>query len=178
MKLKLQSLWNRAGKPERAFALLLVLYLILRAAWRDSVLETLVAFATYVIGAWVALRLLRIGLRKLTWRLRNRLMVAYLFIAVLPILLILTLVGLGGYMLATEVAVYMVRSELDRRVASLESAAEVLAGPGTPHPMPFYNEPPKRLRSAFPGLLLSWRKRGRFGAGPKTPRSARRSICR
>ena len=102
MKLKLQSLWNRAGKLEKAFALLLVLYLILRAAWPDSGLETLVAFATYVIGAWLALRLLRIGLRKLTWRLRNRLMVAYLFIAVLPILLILTLVGLGGYMLATR----------------------------------------------------------------------------
>ncbi len=89
--------------------------------WPDSGLETLAAFATYVLGAWIALRLLRIGLRKLTWRLRNRLIVAYLFIAVLPILLMLTLVGLGGYMLAAQVAVYLVRSELDRRLVLLRS---------------------------------------------------------
>jgi sigma-B regulation protein RsbU (phosphoserine phosphatase) len=124
VNLSIQSLWKRAGKVEKAFALALVLYLILRFAWPDSGLETLVAFATYVLGAWIALGLLRIGLRKITWRLRNRLMVAYLFIAVLPILLVLTLVGLGAYMLAGQVAVYLVRSELDRRLISLRSVAE------------------------------------------------------
>ena len=85
---------------DKTFSVALVLYLILLVAWPDSGFEALAAFATYVLGAWIALRLLRIGLRKLTWRLRNRLIVAYLFIAVLPILLVLTLVALGGYMLA------------------------------------------------------------------------------
>ena len=78
----------------------LVLYLILLVAWPASVVEVLAALVTYVLGAWIGIRLLRIGLRKVTWRLRNRLIVAYLFIAVLPILLVLTLVALGGYMLA------------------------------------------------------------------------------
>ncbi len=87
----------------------------------------LAAVATYVLGAWIALRLLRIGLRKLTWRLRNRLLVAYLFIAVLPILLVLTLVVLGGYMLAGQAAAYVVRSELDRRLVLLRSVAEDLS---------------------------------------------------
>ena len=69
----------------------------------------------------------RIGLRKLIWRLRNRLIVAYVFIAVVPILLMLTLVGLGAYMLAGQVAVYLVRSELDRRlVTSMRSAGDSL----------------------------------------------------
>jgi phosphoserine phosphatase RsbU/P len=130
VNLSIQSLWKRAGKVEKAFAIALVLYLILRFAWPDSALETFVAFGTYVLGAWIALRLLRIGLRKITWRLRNRLMVAYLFIAVLPILLVLTLVGLGAYMLAGQVAVYLVRSELDRRLISLRSVAgDVSASP-------------------------------------------------
>jgi phosphoserine phosphatase RsbU/P len=130
--LSIKSLWKRAGKVEKAFALALVLYLILKFAWPASAPEALVAFATYVLGAWIALRLLRIGLRKITWRLRNRLMVAYLFIAVLPILLVLTLVGLGAYMLAGQVAVYLVRSELDRRLISLRSVAEdVSASPAT-----------------------------------------------
>ena len=104
-----------------------MLYLIVLVAWPASGLETFAAFATYVLGAWIALRLLRIGLRKLTWRLRNRLMVAYVFIAVLPILLVLTLVGLGAYMLAGQMAVYVVRSELDRRLVSLQSVNEELS---------------------------------------------------
>ena len=127
----------------------LALYLILRFAWPDSGLEAFVAFVTYVLGAWISLRLLRIGLRKLTWRLRNRLMVAYLFIAVLPILLVLTLVGLGAYMLAGQVAVYLVRSELDRRLIALRSVADDLNA--SPAAIQRVDEAQQRQ---FPGLIL------------------------
>ncbi len=88
------------GKPEKLFLGVLLLYLLLLAVSPESGFTTFIAFATYVSGGWVALRLLQIGLRKLLWRLSRRLMVAYLFIAALPILLVLTLVGLGAYMLA------------------------------------------------------------------------------
>lgn len=141
MKFSFKSVWKRAGKVEKAFAVTCALYLLLLAVWPESGLETFVAFAAFVLGAWIALRLLRIGLRTLTWRLRNRLIVAYLFIAVLPILLVLTLVALGGYMLAGQVAVYLVRSELDRRVASLQSAAEDLTSPPA-------------LQQRFPGVMV------------------------
>jgi sigma-B regulation protein RsbU (phosphoserine phosphatase) len=167
VKLKLQSLWKRAGKVERSFAVLLVLYLILRAVWRDSVLETLVAFATYVLGGWVAVRLLRIGLRKLTWRLRYRLIAAYVFIAVLPMLLILTLVGLGGYMLATEVAVYLVRSELDRRVASLEPAVEALGAPGDDSPDGILQRTAEAYEKRFPGIAFVVEEKGKVRRWPE-----------
>jgi sigma-B regulation protein RsbU (phosphoserine phosphatase) len=166
VKLKLQSLWRRAGKLEKAFALVLVLYLVLLAVWRDSGLETFAAFVTYVLGAWVALRLLRIGLRKLTWRLRNRLMVAYLFIAVLPILLILTLAVLGGYMLAGQVAVYMVRSELNRRVASLESAAQVLDASGDDSPDVVLRRTAEVYEKRFPGIAFVVEEKGKVRRWP------------
>jgi sigma-B regulation protein RsbU (phosphoserine phosphatase) len=134
---------------EKTFAALLILYLILRFAWPDSATEVLVAFASFVLGAWIALRLLRIGLRKLTWRLRNRLMVAYLFIAVLPILLVLTLVGLGAYMLAGQVGVYLVRSELDRRLIALRALADDAAA--SPASIQRIEE---TERQRFPGLIL------------------------
>jgi len=156
----MKSFWKRAGKVERAFAVALVLYLILRLTWQDSGLEAFVAFAAFVLGAWVALRLLRIGLRKITWRLRNRLMVAYLFIAVLPILLVLTLVALGGYILAGQVAVYLVRSELDRRVASLRSVAEDLSSSpaaGSPATIQRTGEMNQRR---FPGLIVVTEQKG------------------
>jgi phosphoserine phosphatase RsbU/P len=149
VKLKLQSLWRRAGKLDKAFLAALLLYLLLMATWRGSGFEAFAAFATYVLGGLVALRLLRVGVRKLTWRLRNRLMVAYLFIAVLPILLILTLVGLGAYMLAGQVAVYLVRSELDRRLIALRSVAgDLTATPAAIRQMDLSQQ------QTFPGLIL------------------------
>ncbi len=144
-----QGRWKRFGKVEKTFAVALVLYLILRFAWPDSGPEGFIAFVAFILGAWIALRLLRIGLRKLTWRLRNRLMVAYLFIAVLPILLVLTLVGLGAYMLAGQIAVYLVRSELDRRVAALQAVAEDLSvSPGS------IQRIGETQRTRFPGVIL------------------------
>jgi phosphoserine phosphatase RsbU/P len=137
------------GKLEKAFLAALLLYLILFLAAPGSGFTGFVAFVTYVVGAWVALRLLRIGLRKLTWRLRNRLMVAYLFIAVLPILLVLTLVSLGVYMLAGQVAVYLVRSELDRRLVVLRSVAEDLSASPTSIEKIDQNQ-----QQRFPGLVL------------------------
>jgi sigma-B regulation protein RsbU (phosphoserine phosphatase) len=161
VKLKLQSLWTQAGKLEKVFAGVLVLYLILRTVTPGSGFETFVAFATYVLGSVVLLRLLRIGLRKLTWRLRNRLMVAYLFIAVLPILLVLTLVALGGYMLAGQVAVYLVRSELDRRVVLLRSATEDLNTASAD-----IRRLDENGQDRFPGLIL-WKTQN--GASQKWP---------
>ena len=163
MSFSIKSLWKRTGKVEKIFAVLLVVYLILPS----GVLATLVAIPAFVLGAWVALRLLRIGLQKATWRLRNRLIVAYLFIAVLPILLILTLVGLGGYMLATQVAVYLVRSELDRRVASLESAAEVLAGTGNAAPDAVLPRTAEAFEKRFPGIAFVVEEKGKVRRWPE-----------
>jgi phosphoserine phosphatase RsbU/P len=71
-------------------------------------------------GFWFGGRLLK----KAVWRLRNRLMVTYMFIAVVPIVLVAALAWFGGYILIMQLAAYLVTSELDRRIASLDSAAE------------------------------------------------------
>jgi sigma-B regulation protein RsbU (phosphoserine phosphatase) len=134
---------------EKTFAVFLVLYLILLIAWPDSGIETFVTLGTYILGAWLAFRLLRIGLRKLTWRLRNRLVVAYLFIAVLPILLVLVLAALGSYMLAGQMAVYLARSELDRRLLALRSVAQDLGA--SPTAIERIGE---TQQQPFPGVVL------------------------
>jgi sigma-B regulation protein RsbU (phosphoserine phosphatase) len=149
VKISIKALWGRLGKVERTFSVALLLYLVLLLAWPESIPEVLAALTTYVLGAWIALRLLRVGLRKLTWRLRNRLVVAYLFIAVLPILLVLTLVALGGYMLAGQVAAYLVRSELDRRLVLLRAVAEDLSA--SPVAIQRIHQ---THQQRFPGLIL------------------------
>ena len=81
-------------------------------------------FALVITGIALAIRLLRRVGRRAVWRLRNRLLVTYLFIAAVPILLIVGLAVTGGEFLARQLAVYLVTSELDRRIDGLSSAAE------------------------------------------------------
>jgi sigma-B regulation protein RsbU (phosphoserine phosphatase) len=122
----LKTVWKRLGKLDKAFILLLLLYTALLLAAPSSFLVGFLEFILFVLGAWLVIRLTRVGLRKAIWRLRNRILVTYVLIAVVPILLILTLAGLGTYMLAGQVAVYLARSELDRRVQSMQAATDAL----------------------------------------------------
>ena len=71
-----------------------------------------------------AFRLARRYTAMLIWRLRNRLIVAYVFIAVVPILLIVVLVASATYVITGQAAVYLITSELDRRNELLAAAAE------------------------------------------------------
>ena len=123
MTFSLKSRWKQFDKLDRTFLVLALVYLALALVASRSGFTLLVQFVVLVLGAWEVVRLTR----RAIWRLRNRLILAYVLIAVVPILLILALVGLGGYLMAGQVAVYLVRSELDRRIASLRSAVEAVA---------------------------------------------------
>jgi sigma-B regulation protein RsbU (phosphoserine phosphatase) len=116
----------RIGRVEQAFAILLVVYFILSFLIPGSGWLTLLKYSVVVLGAVSAIRISRDAVRKSLWRLRNRLMVAYFFIAVVPIVLITTLLGLGAYLVAGQLSTYLVTSELERRIGSLRSTAEFL----------------------------------------------------
>ena len=67
----------------------MLLAAVLAYALPNSSIGRVVTFATWIAGLIVAIRLARTGVGKLIWRLRNRLIVAYAFIAMVPIALIL-----------------------------------------------------------------------------------------
>ena len=75
---------------------------------------------------YALLRLGKLVKRKILWRLRWRLMVTYVFIAVVPILLILILVGLGGYILNGQFASFLVSSKLHDRADQLRHVSHAL----------------------------------------------------
>src|ERR1022692_2228017 len=89
----------------------------------SAVLLTL-GLITYAISRLFALIVRR---SRLIWRLRNRLMVTYVFVGAVPIVLILALAYIGGWIVVGQVATYLVRSELARRALALENSARVLA---------------------------------------------------
>ena len=117
----------RPGRLDSFFLLVLVLnalaWLAERlAGWRVPGWE-LLKFSAYVAAFFLVLKLIRISIRTVLWRVRNRMIVLFLFIGLVPLLLVAGLIGLTGYVLSGQVAVYMATSELDRRVAQLRDAA-------------------------------------------------------
>lgn len=121
---KLKKFFGRLGWVDRIFIVTLVAYAVLVALAPASGWLGLTRLAAFVLGMWIAIRLTRQGARRVIWRLRNRLIVTYLFIALVPVLLVLMLAGFALWGMASQVAVYLVTSELDRRVAALQAISD------------------------------------------------------
>ena len=145
------------GRVEKAFLALLLLEIVLYFAAPRSGMQVLVSIAVFVLGIVAAIRLLRRASGRLIWRLRNRLIVAYVFIAVVPVLLIMVLVASATYVITGQVAVYLINSELERRNALLAGPARMLAV----EPPAARAETVKRLlpflRTRFPDIEVSVR---------------------
>jgi sigma-B regulation protein RsbU (phosphoserine phosphatase) len=101
------------------FALQLLLRLFAPAA-ADSIggwIKFLV-FDAALLFSIVAFRWLK---RKLLWRLRNRLIVTYVFIGVIPAALLVAITFITLYGLAGQFAVFVVTSEIDSQLRTLEA---------------------------------------------------------
>jgi len=60
---------------------------------------------------------------ELLWSLRNRLILAYLFLAVVPIVLLLILASMLGQILYSQLAAYLLYHDIEDRVAMMSDAA-------------------------------------------------------
>lgn len=63
----------------------------------------------------------------LLWSLRNRLVTAYVFIAVVPVLLLLTMAGLGAYLLYWQLGSYVLYTDMQERIERLSEVAGTMA---------------------------------------------------
>ncbi|MBC7928907.1 MAG: hypothetical protein H7039_24955, partial [Bryobacteraceae bacterium] len=115
------------GWVEWTFAALLLAYTFLSFVPGAAPFQFLLKVASAVFGGWVFARFARRVVQNLLWRLRNRLIVAYVFIALVPVVLISILVGVGASFLGGQLTIYLVTSELERRTAALRGTIEFLA---------------------------------------------------
>jgi phosphoserine phosphatase RsbU/P len=78
-------------------------------------LAIVAAFLLFVLGfGWVK--------RRILWRVRNRLIVTYVFIGVIPAILLITMAVITLYGLGGQFAVFVVTSEIESRLRSMEAA--------------------------------------------------------
>jgi sigma-B regulation protein RsbU (phosphoserine phosphatase) len=146
--------WRRLGRVEQAFLLSFLLFAFLYFTRLAPTLQSFAALAAFLMGIAALFRLARRAMRKAIWRLRNRLIAAYLFIAVVPIVLILTLAAAAGWAIIGQVAVFLVNTELNHRIQSLLRPAEALARVPAGDPRRALDRMVMITRNAFPDLEL------------------------
>src|ERR1700722_1362701 len=102
-------------------------------------------YAVFRFAGWWRTRLL--------WSLRNRLIVAYLFIAVVPILLILTLVVLAGQILYSQLGAYLLYDDIHRRIAMMADITEHIAAAHRTLPKGTSEDEAERVLAEQPSLV-------------------------
>jgi phosphoserine phosphatase RsbU/P len=66
--------------------------------------------------------------KQVLWSLRNRLIVAYIFIAVVPVVLLLTMAAMALYYGYLQLGAHLLHDDLQERIEQVGSTADVLAG--------------------------------------------------
>jgi phosphoserine phosphatase RsbU/P len=144
--------WGRLGRIEKLFLLLMAVWALLFFTGMAQRFQTLAALAAIFMGVVALIKIGRMALRNLIWRLRNRLIVAYLFIAVVPIVLILALMLVTSYAVVGQVAVYLVNKELENRMRTLAFPAETLTRAPARDPQTALTRALPMLRRGFPNF--------------------------
>jgi hypothetical protein len=119
--------WRRISRLDLV-ALLLVLAGGLAYAFEaSSGIFNYLKFIAVLATLYLLYRLLAWGRSSLLWSLRNRLIVAGLFIAVVPILLLVLLAVRSAEILYSQLAAYLLYEDIQRRKDMLTDIAEHIA---------------------------------------------------
>jgi phosphoserine phosphatase RsbU/P len=113
-----------------ALDLLLLVIDKLLGMFRGSVGASLsgwIIFLTLLSFVLLSLLAARMVSSRLLWRLRNRLIVTYAFVGVLPLLVLAALAGLTLYLFSGQFATYIVTSKLELHLRALRANDLVLA---------------------------------------------------
>jgi phosphoserine phosphatase RsbU/P len=86
-----------------------------------------VGFLAFVAGVLFFILGFRWVKRRILWRLRNRLIVTYVFIGVIPAVLLVTMGLITLYGLGGQFAVFVVTSEIHSQLRSMEAVNEAIA---------------------------------------------------
>jgi len=164
--------WRSLGRIEKAFLILLVPYIFLYFTRLAPTLQSLTGVAAFIAGFIVLFRLARRAMRKAIWRLRNRLIAAYLFIAVVPIVLLVAMVLLAGWVVIGQMAVYLVNKELEHRETALVRQADSFANLPMGDSQAALNRFARITRNSFPDfeMLISGEHEVRYP--PEAPITA------
>jgi sigma-B regulation protein RsbU (phosphoserine phosphatase) len=93
---------------------------LLGTSW-GQYLSGWVEFLVFIAAVLFSILAFRWLKRRILWRLRNRLIVTYVFIGVIPVVLLVAMAGFSLFLFAGQFASYVVISELNSQLRSVEA---------------------------------------------------------
>jgi hypothetical protein len=95
-------------------------------SWANSLSGAIILFSLVAILLFILLGLREVRAR-LLWRLRNRLIVTYVFIGVIPVVLLIALALGSFYLFAGQFATFIVTTSLNSELKSVDAANAAIA---------------------------------------------------
>jgi len=123
----LQTFWRRLSGFDIVALVIFVLGAVATIAELSGNVANFVKFLAVLCLFYLLFRFIGWWRSRLLWSLRNRLIVAYLFIALVPILLIVTLVALAGRILYSQLGAYLLYEDIHARINTIADMAEHIA---------------------------------------------------
>jgi sigma-B regulation protein RsbU (phosphoserine phosphatase) len=123
----LQNFWRRLSGFDIVALVIFLLGATVVAAGLHGGTFSFLKFLAVLSACYLLVRFIGWWRSRLLWSLRNRLIVAYLFIALVPILLILTLGVLAGRILYSQLGAYLLYEDIHVRINTIADMSEHIA---------------------------------------------------
>src|SRR5947209_8710125 len=123
----LKQVWRRLTWPDLVSAAVATAGLLAALFGINGGFFSFLKYLAVLGVVFLLFRLIGWWRSRLLWSLRNRLIVAYLFIAFVPILLIVTLVFLAGRILYSQLGAYLLHEDIQQRIEMIADISEHIA---------------------------------------------------
>jgi sigma-B regulation protein RsbU (phosphoserine phosphatase) len=127
IRASLKELWNRLSWLDLVSMVVAAAGLVLANIELNGGAVNFLKYLAVLAAIYLLVRFIAWWRTRLLWSLRNRLIVAYLFIAVVPILLIVTLVFIAGRILYSQLGAYLLHEDIQHRVEMIADISEHIA---------------------------------------------------
>jgi sigma-B regulation protein RsbU (phosphoserine phosphatase) len=124
---EVSRVWRRLSWPDIAAMVLVSLAISAMLVGLTGGIYSFLKFLGLLSAGYLAFRLIAWGRSRLLWSLRNRLIVAGLFLALAPVLLLVTLAALAGQILYSQLGGYILYEDIHSRLARMADSAASLA---------------------------------------------------
>jgi sigma-B regulation protein RsbU (phosphoserine phosphatase) len=123
----LKEIWSRLTWPDLASTAIVAGGLLAAVFDLNGGFFSFLKYFAVVAGIYLLFRFIGWWRSRLLWSLRNRLIVAYLFIAAVPILSIVTLVVLAARILYSQLGAYLLYEDIHQRIGMTADISEHIA---------------------------------------------------
>src|SRR6266478_7204269 len=123
----LKEVWNRLSWLDLLSAFLVIAGSVLQLLNFNAGPSNFLKYLAVLAALYLLVRFIGWWRSRLLWSLRNRLIVAYLFIALVPVLLTVVLTFLSAKLLYTQLGGYVLYQDIQRRIGMVDAGTEQIA---------------------------------------------------